>query len=416
MRNRPAACSAKRAPRRRSITRTASRSTPSSSTAASTSSSWSTSPACRSIAPFPRPGFRSIAPLPTPPGSPPPSPRRTRRASSIAISSRPTSWSRRTTASRSSTSASPGARRSPPNEATQLSTVEGTLAGTGVLIGTAGYMSPEQVQAQPADERSDVFAIGVIIYELLTGTAPFRRQTTWGSLEATVHYTPAPVDAAHRGIPPALTAIVSRCLAKDPAQRPASAGELHRELEAVRHSLVDAGPRRRWNRVAVIAGVVAIVAIAVAAFALSRVREGRLRWVRDTAIPEIHRLIAAGDPMAAYRLALKAKATLPDDPQLKAVWEGMTHSVPLATEPPGAAASIRALSGKDEGWVVARQLARRRGRASRTVAMAIRARRPRPARDRAESVPGRSGARPYAAARRTGWCAWRPARSRRNAT
>ena len=88
----------------------------------------------------------------------------------------------------------------------ELSTVEGTLAGTGVLIGTAGYMSPEQVQAQPADERSDVFALGVIIYELLTGTAPFRRQTTWGSLEATVYYTPAPVDAAHRGIPPALTA------------------------------------------------------------------------------------------------------------------------------------------------------------------------------------------------------------------
>jgi formylglycine-generating enzyme required for sulfatase activity/dienelactone hydrolase len=229
------------------------------------------------------------------------------------------------------------------DEATRLQTMDGTLAGEGTLIGTPGYMAPEQIEGKPADQRSDVFALGVLIYELLTGVAPFRRDTTWGSLDATVHQAPAPLTT----VPTALASLVTRCLAKDPASRPASAAELFEALAAIRREHFGApGAGRVYRWVAVAALVIAVAAVA-AVFA----RERRLHWVRDTAIPEIGRLFAAGDPIAAYRLALTARATLPDDPQVRATWEGFTNTISLASQPPGADVAVRALSGKDEGWI-----------------------------------------------------------------
>ena len=233
------------------------------------------------------------------------------------------------------------------DEATRLQTMDGTLAAEGTLIGTPGYMAPEQIEGKPADQRSDVFALGVLIYELLTGVAPFRRDTTWGSLDATVHQAPAPLAT----VPTALASLVTRCLAKDPASRPASAAELFEALAAIRREHFGAPGAGRVYRWVAVAALVIAVAVVAAVFAWSRARERRLHWVRDTAIPEIGRLFAAGDPIAAYRLALTARATLPDDPQVRATWEGFTNTISLASQPPGADVAVRALSGKDEGWI-----------------------------------------------------------------
>jgi formylglycine-generating enzyme required for sulfatase activity len=74
--------------------------------------------------------------------------------------------------------------------------------------------------------------------------------------------------------------------------------------------------------------------------------------VHDTAIPEISRLAADGDQMGAYRLALRARLLTPDDSQLEAAWQRFATVLPIASDPPGAEVAIRALSGKDEGWIV----------------------------------------------------------------
>jgi formylglycine-generating enzyme required for sulfatase activity/dienelactone hydrolase len=239
-----------------------------------------------------------------------------------------------------------------PDEATRLQTVDRTIAGTGLLVGTAGYMAPEQIEGKAATERSDVFALGVIIFELLTGVAPFRRETTWAALDATMNQSPPSLSALNPGVPPELAGIVARCLRKDPADRPASARELHDALDGLRKERTAAagGTRRGYRWVAVIA-IAAIAIVGVVAFAWVRVREGRLRWARDTAIPEISRLAAAGDAIGAYRIGLRARALLPNDPQVASTWDGFTQTVTIASEPPGAGVSIRSLSGKDEGWI-----------------------------------------------------------------
>ena len=101
------------------------------------------------------------------------------------------------------------------------------------MVGTIGYMSPEQVRGLPIDHRTDVFSFGVLLYELLSGKHPFRRETTVGTLTAILEDTPAELSSLSRGVPPALSGIVGRCLEKDREQRFRSAHDLALSLEAV---------------------------------------------------------------------------------------------------------------------------------------------------------------------------------------
>ena len=118
------------------------------------------------------------------------------------------------------------------------------LTGTGVVIGTPNYMVPEQASGDPIDARTDVYALGVILYEMLTGALPFRSESSLGVLHqhATVSPEPPSTAAADRGITPALDALVLRCLAKPPEARFADMSELGAALAAVRAGRDWGGP------------------------------------------------------------------------------------------------------------------------------------------------------------------------------
>jgi eukaryotic-like serine/threonine-protein kinase len=88
---------------------------------------------------------------------------------------------------------------------------ESSPTGAGQVIGTVGYMSPEQVRGRPVDNRTDIFSFGVVLYELLSGKHPFRRDTTIGTMTAILEETPAELSSLARGIPPALSGIVRTC-------------------------------------------------------------------------------------------------------------------------------------------------------------------------------------------------------------
>ncbi len=105
--------------------------------------------------------------------------------------------------------------------------------GAGQLVGTVGYMSPEQVRGLPVDARTDVFSFGVLLYELLSGKHPFRRETAVGTLTAILEDTPTELVGLGRGIPPAVSGIVRRCLSKGREERYPSAHDLAVALEAV---------------------------------------------------------------------------------------------------------------------------------------------------------------------------------------
>ncbi|MBI3048532.1 MAG: serine/threonine-protein kinase [Acidobacteria bacterium] len=130
----------------------------------------------------------------------------------------------------------------------------------GVVLGTIGYMSPEQVRGQQADHRSDIFAFGAILYEMLSGKRAFRRETAIETMSAILKEDPPDLPVAERHIPPALARIVDRCLEKNPAARFKSADDLAFALEAL------SSPSERAEGSA-----------AIAAIPVSRSRE-RLRW------------------------------------------------------------------------------------------------------------------------------------------
>ena len=148
----------------------------------------------------------------------------------------------------------------------------GGLTDTSVVVGTAGYMAPEQVTSKPIDFRADQFALGAILYEMITGRRAFKRETAVQTMAAIVDTEPESLAELAPDTPIELVTIVDRCLAKDPAKRYASTQDLARDLREVpvlpgtrtsRSSFaLKPARRRRWPWVA---GLVALVGVAAAA-------------------------------------------------------------------------------------------------------------------------------------------------------
>jgi serine/threonine protein kinase len=116
-------------------------------------------------------------------------------------------------------------------------------AGTeqGMMLGTVGYMSPEQVRGQDTDQRTDIFALGAIMYEALAGTRAFRGATSADTLSATLREEPPPFTNTS-SVPPSLDCIVRHCLEKKPEQRFQSAADLAFALKALSHPTPSAIP------------------------------------------------------------------------------------------------------------------------------------------------------------------------------
>src|SRR5262245_4351580 len=111
----------------------------------------------------------------------------------------------------------------------------------GVLLGTVGYMSPEQVRGQPADERSDIFALGAVLYEMLSGRRAFKRDSQVETLNAILKEEPPEIGGPGPPIPPGVERIVRRCLEKDPGERFRSSHDVAFALEAISGASVRPG-------------------------------------------------------------------------------------------------------------------------------------------------------------------------------
>src|SRR5437016_66770 len=103
----------------------------------------------------------------------------------------------------------------------------------GTVMGTIGYMSPEQVRGKPADHRSDIFSFGVILYEILSGRRAFRGESTADTISAILREDPPELSATDQNISPALERLVNHCLEKNPEERFHSASDLAFALEAL---------------------------------------------------------------------------------------------------------------------------------------------------------------------------------------
>jgi tetratricopeptide (TPR) repeat protein/TolB-like protein len=141
----------------------------------------------------------------------------------------------------------------------------GTVAGT--VLGTVGYMAPEQVRGEPADARSDIFALGCVFYEMLTGSSPFRRQTAAETTAAILRDEAPEVSLSKGELTPELNRVVTHCLEKKPRERFQSAADLAFDLRSLGTSAsqrahITAAARRGWLRAGL--GALALLAVGTA--------------------------------------------------------------------------------------------------------------------------------------------------------
>jgi len=155
---------------------------------------------------------------------------------------------------------------------------EARMTVTGTTVGTVAYMSPEQARGDDVDARTDVWSLGVVLYELATGALPFDRASARAGLNAIVHDEPRPAKDLRPGYPAELAHVIRKALAKDPAKRYASAREMAGELRGLRESMsARAFPtakklsfHRRPRPVWIAAGAISLAAIAAAVWLLGK--------------------------------------------------------------------------------------------------------------------------------------------------
>jgi serine/threonine protein kinase/tetratricopeptide (TPR) repeat protein len=152
-----------------------------------------------------------------------------------------------------------------PDPQSETGPYEPAETGAGTVMGTVGYMSPEQVRGQPADARSDVFSFGYVLYEMATGRRAFQRETAAETMTAILHDDPPDPASSGRPVPAELGRLIRQCLAKTPSQRLQSARDLALALRttATDPSLYRLAVRRPRSRLLVGIGV-AVLLIGVA--------------------------------------------------------------------------------------------------------------------------------------------------------
>jgi formylglycine-generating enzyme required for sulfatase activity/dienelactone hydrolase len=239
-----------------------------------------------------------------------------------------------------------------PVSSTESLLTAGSFESVAVLVGgTPAYMSPEQLHGAPADPHNDIFALGILLCELATGTNPFKRDDMIDTLNA-VGQTPAPAVRVAAALSPALARIIVSALQKEPSRRHASASQFASELRRV-VTQIDAAAVRvpsRHGRAYVVAAMILMLAAATAAAVAYR-RAERIRWVRVQAMPDIARLTADDRFVPAFRLLQESERYLPGDPSLAALARESTRVVTINSSQPGAVVAVRDYLATDDSWL-----------------------------------------------------------------
>ena len=216
----------------------------------------------------------------------------------------------------------------------------------GTAIGTPAYMSPEQARGDEIDPRTDLWSLGVVLYEMLTGQIPFRGGNESAIIHSILNDLPRPARELRAEVPAALERVMMRVLEKNRDKRYDSASELKKDLVESLPSSAVSSPRigRGWPAV-VASGFV----LALFAFWFLR-SSARMRWARDEAIPEIQRLVQEGNYLAAFALASRAERYVPADPALARLWPEFSTHLSFETEPSGADVFFKPYESDDEDW------------------------------------------------------------------
>lgn len=233
-------------------------------------------------------------------------------------------------------------------------------------MGTVAYMSPEQTRGEAVDYRTDIWSLGVVLYEMLSSQLPFKGERETSIMYSIVHEKPAALKKINPNIPADLEQIISRALEKKPESRYSSVGEILKDLKSYKSTLMKAVERPsklikiyQILRKPYIAIPVLIAVTIVGYFAFrSYSRSAKIRWARNEAIPQIEKLIDETQStsqwgkkrISAYTLTQDAERYIPDDPKLKELWPRISHEITIETTPPGANVYIQEYSSLQSEW------------------------------------------------------------------
>ena len=168
--------------------------------------------------------------------------------------------------------------------------------GLGARSGSPAYVSPERIKGDPADARSDLYSLGILIYEMLTGHTPFKAETIEELLDMHLHETPRDPRELNPAVQAELSAMVMKCLEKDPGRRYQSAGELREALGCLAKDVTipPASSVRRWLLIA--GAAVALAAVAIGARALLREKP----WENSLAVLPVEGTVAGGESQSLF--------------------------------------------------------------------------------------------------------------------
>ncbi|HUP47838.1 MAG TPA: protein kinase [Thermoanaerobaculia bacterium] len=217
----------------------------------------------------------------------------------------------------------------------------------GMTVGTLGYMAPEQLSGGEITPATDVFSLGVVLYEMVSGVRPFTGSNVTEIVTAILTKRPDPLGPRRNGIPPKLDLVIGRALARNPEERYAAA-ELVDELRQISREVMIAGgaasPARRPLSWKLVAAAALVVLLATAGWWMySKRREGVAREL----IAAAGQHLAERDYTRAYESAVAAAAILPDHAEVNELLARSSEEVVIESEPPGAAVFLERFDGAE---------------------------------------------------------------------
>jgi serine/threonine protein kinase/cephalosporin-C deacetylase-like acetyl esterase len=228
-----------------------------------------------------------------------------------------------------------------------------TIAGS--TVGTIAYMSPEQARGEAVDHRTDIWSLGVIAYEMLTGEVLFKGEYEQAVIFSILNEQCDPVNRVRPDVPDPLATIIGKMLQKDQNARFASMKEVVGELSALRSKREKVlGPLQMLKRLKrpVFAVPLAILLLVLSTLAYWWIdRSRKVSWAREKALDEIGALGREEQWSSAYRLVRAVEEILPDDPMFVRLKEWCVRTVSIASEPPGARILWREYSDSSGQWL-----------------------------------------------------------------
>jgi serine/threonine protein kinase/dienelactone hydrolase len=232
------------------------------------------------------------------------------------------------------------------------------LTKEGTTLGTVSYMSPEQTRGDSVDHRTDIWSLGVIFYEMLTGQLPFKGEYDQAVMYSIINEEPEPPKNLKKDITVELEKIIIRALAKDKNSRYNSANEMLKDLTEYQSSFITTESQKiNFNQIIrhiikpkiVVPGVLLFIILTSTLFWFIK-KDTNIQWAKEKAVHDIIELIDNGNYIGAFQIAQKAEKYIPTDSMLTQLWPKMSQVISIQTTPPGADVYIKEYTAIEKQW------------------------------------------------------------------